>query len=380
MQLCDLFSNVHFFGAFLLMELFLHSGTWIGAIIALLLIAVVQESDWKRQLHALSPVSLPTETEAELAVRRVLIVGAGMVGQSLAQSLEAGGLYRVVGFVDNEYEDSPAAGKWNILGRREETTQIAREYAVDEVFIAYAPTWQQRLMEDMAVHCPSVRLQVVPSPYEAMMRAQRVRSYDDIALVRLTLGAGRVSEWIKRGFDIIAACLGLLVFSPVLLLVALLNRLLSPGPVIFTQERVGLQGKTFTLYKVRTMVRDAEAKTGPILTKGDADPRLTPIGRWLKRFRVDEIPQLWNVLKGDMSLVGPRPERPYFVQKFTETTPSYALRHQVRPGITGLAQVCGGYHTDARDKLRFDLIYASHHSLWMDLSILVQTLLLVFRS
>ena len=125
------------------------------------------------------------------------------------------------------------------------------------------------------------------------------------------------------------------------------------------------------------MVADAEASSGPVLANGTKDLRLTPLGKWLRLFRFDELPQLWNVLRGEMSLVGPRPERPVFVDKFLESVPAYAQRHLVRPGITGLAQVCGGYHTDARDKLRFDLIYVSHRSVWLDLSILLRTVLVV---
>ena len=125
------------------------------------------------------------------------------------------------------------------------------------------------------------------------------------------------------------------------------------------------------------MVTDAETGTGPILARGTLDNRLTSIGKWIRLTRFDEVPQLWNVFRGEMSLVGPRPERPVFVDEFLLQTPAYAQRHQVRPGITGLAQICGGYHTDARDKLRFDLIYVSNYSLWLDLSILIRTILVV---
>jgi exopolysaccharide biosynthesis polyprenyl glycosylphosphotransferase len=182
-----------------------------------------------------------------------------------------------------------------------------------------------------------------------------------------------MQERVKRAFDFAASLLGLILLAPVLALVAIMVKMSSPGPVIFTQERIGRYGKPFQILKIRTMVEDAEAATGPVLAQGEVDPRLTKIGRFLRSCRLDEIPQLWNVLKGEMSLVGPRPERPHFVRKFVDRTPAYAKRHEVRPGITGLAQVSGGYHTDARDKLRFDLIYVSHQSLWLDLEILART-------
>jgi lipopolysaccharide/colanic/teichoic acid biosynthesis glycosyltransferase len=125
------------------------------------------------------------------------------------------------------------------------------------------------------------------------------------------------------------------------------------------------------------MVQDAEARTGPVLSSGRDDSRLTLIGRWLKLFRLDELPQLWNVVRGEMSLVGPRPERPCFVAEFEQSIPGYGKRHQVRPGITGLAQVCGGYHTLAQDKLRFDVFYVANQSVWLDLSIVWRTVLVV---
>jgi lipopolysaccharide/colanic/teichoic acid biosynthesis glycosyltransferase len=146
---------------------------------------------------------------------------------------------------------------------------------------------------------------------------------------------------------------------------------------MFKQERIGLYGTPFWIYKFRTMHEDAEAVTGPVLSEGICDARLTKVGRWLRLLRVDEIPQLWNVLRDEMSLVGPRPERTCFVREFEQSIPTYSRRHQVRPGITGLAQVCGGYHTGAGDKLRFDLIYIAHQSVWYDLAILLRTVLVV---
>jgi exopolysaccharide biosynthesis polyprenyl glycosylphosphotransferase len=307
---------------------------------------------------------------------RALIVGAGKVGQSLARSLEEDGRYQVVGFVD---DDPALSHSETVLGRREETAEIVSRYGVDEVFVAYAPTWQQQLSERLAVDAPKVRVSVVPSPYEALMQMGRVESAGDVALVRLTQGTTRVRDAVKRAFDVTVAVIGLTTLSPLMAVTAVMIRLTSRGPALFAQERIGRYGRTFVVYKFRTMVHDAESSTGPVLASGMDDVRLTPLGKWLRAFRIDEIPQLWNVLKGEMSLVGPRPERPHFVRQFEGLCPSYAKRHQVRPGITGLAQVCAGYHTDARDKLRFDLIYVSHQSLWLDLLILLRTFLVVIR-
>jgi lipopolysaccharide/colanic/teichoic acid biosynthesis glycosyltransferase len=178
-------------------------------------------------------------------------------------------------------------------------------------------------------------------------------------------------------FDVVAASVFLILSSPISLLAALLIRLTSPGPVVFAQERVGHNGQVFRMFKFRSMVVSAEDATGPIKSPGKNDDRLTPIGRWLRHFRIDEIPQFWNVLKGEMSMVGPRPERPVFVDQYTMETPTYRRRHDVLPGITGLAQVCGDYHTHPRDKLRFDLYYVSHQSFLLDLIILWRTVRVV---
>lgn len=177
----------------------------------------------------------------------------------------------------------------------------------------------------------------------------------------------------KRVFDLTLVIPMLIMLVPVMAAVAVAIKLLSPGPVLFTQKRVGLNGKEFVLYKFRTMVVDAEKRTGPVLATVN-DPRITPIGEFLRATRLDELPQLINVVRGEMSLVGPRPERPYFVERFCRELGDYDLRHLVPPGITGLAQVMGRYHTTVQDKLRFDLYYIRHYSIGLDLMILLLTL------
>ncbi len=308
--------------------------------------------------------------------RRALIIGAGTVGQTLAEHLEADGKYHVVGFVD----DSLISIDRNfppVLGSRDMTPELVGQYDIDEVFVAYAPTWQQRLAELVAAEHPEVTVRVVPSPYEALMSVAKVETMGDIALVKLSYQADGASDAAKRVFDLAWSIFGLVFFAAPMLLVSIFIKLTSRGPIIFAQERTGFGGKTFVLYKFRTMRQDAEKMTGPVLSSGTEDWRLTMVGKWLRLFRIDELPQLINVLKGEMSMVGPRPERSYFVKKFESMVPTYAKRHHVRPGITGLAQVCGGYHTDARDKLRFDLIYVSHRSVWLDLKILLRTVLVI---
>jgi exopolysaccharide biosynthesis polyprenyl glycosylphosphotransferase len=179
--------------------------------------------------------------------------------------------------------------------------------------------------------------------------------------------------------DLVFSLLILIVLSPVMLLVAVLVKLTSTGPAIFAQNRVGLHGREFTIYKFRTMVADAEKATGPVFAQKQ-DPRITPLGLWMRKLRLDELPQLWNVLKGDMSLVGPRPERPYFVDRFKKEIPLYSRRLRVKPGITGWAQVKWKYDEsfeDVVEKTKYDLFYVENISLRMDLKILLNTIVTV---
>lgn len=180
----------------------------------------------------------------------------------------------------------------------------------------------------------------------------------------------------KRAFDFASALFLLVLFSPFLVAAAIAVEATTPGPAFYVQWRVGRRGRLFRMFKLRSMVADAESRTGPVWAQS-ADPRVTTVGRFLRATHLDELPQLWNVLKGEMSLVGPRPERPVFVQDFTRSIPCYAARHEVLPGITGLAQVRQGPDqtvADVRRKLRYDLLYVRRLSFAADLKILAATL------
>ena len=180
----------------------------------------------------------------------------------------------------------------------------------------------------------------------------------------------------KRGLDIAAAAVGLAILAPVMAIVAIAIRLTSPGGALYSQKRVGKNGRIFVIHKFRSMRADAEAGTGAVWST-ENDPRVTPLGRILRRTRLDEVPQLWNVLVGDMSIVGPRPERPEFVAHLTAQIPFYGQRHVVRPGLTGWAQVRHSYGStmdDALQKLQFDLFYIKHLSIAFDLFICLETL------
>ena len=185
------------------------------------------------------------------------------------------------------------------------------------------------------------------------------------------------SAVLKRIFDIVVGLLMLILASPFMLVTALLVKLTSPGPIIYKQTRITLNQREFKILKFRTMSATAEAKSGPVLATAH-DSRITPVGKYLRKFRLDELPQIFNVLKGDMSIVGPRPERPYFVNQFNEQEPHYYLRHNVRAGITGYAQVYGKYASDYHSKLKFDLLYINTYSIFLDALILLQTIKILF--
>ena len=214
---------------------------------------------------------------------------------------------------------------------------------------------------------------IVPTMYEMACKNTSLIIADDIPMQRITrLLLTAEQKILKRMLDIAVSIPAIIILLPLMALTAVAIKADSKGPVIYSQERVGQYGKTFKVYKFRSMKQDAEAKSGPVLAK-EGDSRITKVGRFIRATRIDELPQLFNVLKGEMSIVGPRPERPFFVEQFIKEKPEYAYRHNVKPGITGLAQIAGKYNTTAYDKLIYDLIYIQEVSIKTDLIIMLQT-------
>jgi exopolysaccharide biosynthesis polyprenyl glycosylphosphotransferase len=191
------------------------------------------------------------------------------------------------------------------------------------------------------------------------------------------LGLTTEQRFFKRLFDLALALLGIIITAPIMALAAIIVKSTSEGPAIYKQTRITVGNREFEIYKFRTMYVGAEDKTGPVLSSGN-DPRITKVGKVLRNLRIDELPQLFNVLKGDMSFVGPRPERPFFVEQFSKDIPEYTHRYLVKAGITGYAQVYGKYDTSAVDKLKYDLLYIRDYSLMLDIKLMLQTLK-VFR-
>lgn len=222
------------------------------------------------------------------------------------------------------------------------------------------------------------RVLMVPETYEIALQKAENTQAGDVPLFSVDgFGLSQAQRLFKRTVDVCGALCGILVTSPLMLFAFLSIKREDGGPAFYKQVRSGLHGKEFEVYKFRSMVVDAEKLTGAVFAAED-DPRITKIGRLMRATRIDEIPQFFNVLKGDMSLVGPRPERPVFVQEFSETIPEYRSRLAVQPGVTGLAQVMGNYTTSAENKVKFDMMYLRNYSIWLDLKILFLTVKVVF--
>ena len=222
----------------------------------------------------------------------------------------------------------------------------------------------------------SCEISMIPRVYDMLTGAARIGQLDRPSLIRITDYHMTDAELcIKRAFDIVASALGLILLSPLFALIALQVKLSSRGPVFYSQERIGLYGLPFRIYKFRTMIEHAEEEGLPQLTH-DNDPRITKIGHWLRKYRLDELPQLWNILRGDMSIVGPRPERPFFIEQIMKEAPYYCLLYKVRPGLTSWGPIRVGY-TDTTEKmierLNCDIVYVENMSLLLDLKILFFT-------
>lgn len=217
-----------------------------------------------------------------------------------------------------------------------------------------------------------------PDMSELLCIGAELDKIDDIPVFRLhNLQPSLEVRTMKRILDICVSFIGFVCALPFMAATAAAIKIWDPGPMLYSQIRTGKKGKEFKIYKFRTMRVDADKYSGPMLAK-ENDPRITSLGRFLRAVRLDELPQIWNVLNGDMSIVGPRPERPFFVEKFTAEMPEYTYRHNVKPGITSMAQVYGKYNTTAFDKLVYDLMYIQQCSILTDLSIIIQTVKVLF--
>jgi Undecaprenyl-phosphate glucose phosphotransferase len=312
-------------------------------------------------------------------LQSVLIVGAGPLGQIVAQKIH--GLpqlgFRVTGFADDEVPQvTNGSSLPKILGGISEVGELIRRHDINQIFIALPREAHAKLEECLSLLDKEVvDVRVVPDIMQFVFLKAGLEILDGIPVINLA--ETPLSGWygpVKRLADMVFSTAGLIVLSPFFLVVGLLIKFTSRGPVFYRQERTSRDGSHFTMLKFRTMREDAEAGTGPVWASSD-DPRRTRIGALLRRTSLDELPQLINILRGEMSFVGPRPERPVFVEQFREKVPRYMMRHKVKCGLTGWAQVNGWRgNTSIQKRIEYDIFYIENWSLSFDLKIIWLTI------
>jgi len=308
--------------------------------------------------------------------KSVLLIGSGRLARQLASRIlstpEMG--LRIEGILSDSYSEIQPTGLY--LGKLEKFPETIRKHKIDEVIIA-KPVTEVRAIKSIIERCEEegLRFCIVPDFYNIIPKWTVINSLGNIPVIAvrnepLNVFSNRI---IKRAFDIIVSFLGLTILSPIFLSIAIAVKITSPGPILFRQKRIGNNNVEFTLYKFRSMVVQRYQDSDTIWTIPN-DKRVTPFGKILRQTNLDELPQLWNVLVGDMSIVGPRPEREHFVDKFSCEIPSYRIRHLVKSGITGLAQANGWRgNTCIKKRIENDLYYLENWSLWLDLKIIFMT-------
>jgi len=323
--------------------------------------------------------ALERRWRAGIGLKRVLIAGSGELGRLVADRIlehrELG--YQIVGFVDDRAAgDHLGYRGLPLLGTIDEAAEIATRESIDHLYVALPPehhVQMLQLIENTSRECVDVK--VVPDLLQVIALRARLEDLDGVPVININdVPLQGFNATVKRAIDVLISSVALLILAIPIGIIAAAVRLTSRGNVFYRQERMGLDGKPFMIFKFRSMHEDAEAHTGPVFASED-DPRRTPIGRVLRQSNIDELPQLWNVLRGDMSIVGPRPERPLFVAQFKHKIPQYMLRHKVKAGITGWAQVNGWRgNTSIEKRIEYDLYYIENWSVRLDLKIMWLTL------
>lgn len=310
---------------------------------------------------------------------RILIFGAGRAALDVSETLLKNDPNAdIVGFVPGPNEREAAAPAHRILAADDTLPMIAQRLGVDEIVVALTERRSGSMPLRQLLDCKvsGIKVYDLNTHFEKTLGQIRI---DYLNASWLIFGDGfNQGAWrtgVKRVFDLFCATLLLVLATPIMLVTALLIKMESPGPVLYRQERTGLNGRSFSIAKFRSMRNDAEKDGKPVWASTN-DARVTRVGGVIRKLRIDELPQLINVLMGEMSLVGPRPERPYFVEQLTQEIPFYALRHSVKPGVTGWAQVrypYGATVEDSQEKLQYDLYYVKNHTLFLDLVVLMET-------
>lgn len=316
---------------------------------------------------------------SEPAPRRALIIGADATARELAEQIATWPHYTLLGFIGDEAEPAMPAP---VLGRLDDALRLIHRLDVDDVFISQIARGRAELADlILALRDSHVRVRLLPDLLELITVRTGIETLRGVPLITLREPAiTGLNGVLKRILDVVGATLGLVLFSPLMLVIAILIKLDSPGPVLFAQMRAGQYGKPFRIYKFRTMVPDAEAQLEQLVDldalptpyfKLRNDPRVTRVGRWLRRTSLDELPQLWNVLTGSMSLVGPRPEVIRIAAKYS---PTQRQRLLVKPGLTGAMQISGRADLSFDERTKLELDYIENYSIWRDLFILAKTI------
>lgn len=320
-----------------------------------------------------------------IGINRVLVVGAGEIARTIMRVAVANPEYgfQIVGFLD----DHPAKGETDIgrfkaLGKVDNLPEIIEQTKIDEVIITLPWQYHRRILAIMNI-CErhEIRARIVPDIFQMRISHMHIEEFGGVPMIGIReTGIGGLGQFVKRSIDTVVASLGLVVFSPIMGLVALIIKMESPGPVLFEQERVGKNGKLFTLYKFRSMIEGADAQKPQLAALNEADgplfkikndPRLTRLGKWMRRLSIDELPQFYNVLIGDMSLIGPRPPIPAEVEQYQEW---HKRRLEIAPGLTGLSQVSGRSSLTFDETALLDIYYIENWSPALDTKILLQTI------
>jgi len=353
-------------------ELFSYSRSFLGLFAVMNLLFLVIERNVIRR--ALRRVRLKGHN-----LQKILVAGAGALGKEVTSKIQAHAElgFEVVGFVDDDpgkagrsFFDAP------VLGPMSDIDQIINEHKVDQVFVTLPLEAHKKMMKMLqSISRECVEIKLIPDVLQYATIKATLEDLDGMPVINLSqVPLQGWSSLVKRMSDIAIATTAILGLLPLLPILALAIWLQDRGPIFYKQERMGLDGRPFQIWKFRSMRIDAETTSGPVWAIKD-DPRRTPLGSFLRRWSIDELPQLWNVLRGDMSIVGPRPERPAFVHEFKHKIPQYMVRHRVKSGITGWAQVHGWRgDTSIKKRIQYDLYYIENWSLMLDLKILWMTL------
>lgn len=367
----------------------------VGLLTLVTLLFVIEQLDYSRYMLAMFAIfstvfsiiervifrqSLRFIRSKGFNIKYVLMIGAGVLGKEVATKLNQREYlgYDIIGFLDDNIEEGHEIADSKVIGKIKDLGPVILTNQVDKVIITISPR-HYAVLDRIIEICEryGVKAEIVPDYYRYFPAKHYIDMIDDVPIIdiRYVPLDSSFKKTIKRILDFIFALSGIIILSPLLLLTAVMVKLSSPGPIIFKQERIGLDRKKFVMYKFRSMgVQDEEDEKHQWTVKDD--PRTTKFGSFIRKTSIDELPQLFNIFKGDMSLIGPRPERPHFVEKFREEVPKYMIKHHVRPGMTGWAQVNGWRgNTSIVKRIECDIYYVENWTLFMDIKIFFMTLI-----